>query len=515
MTDRILTFLAGAFYHFGIFKSLQENYDCDIFSIVDVDDKPRKFFQQQKLVNFKKVWFYRDYVQMDLHKKPDISYLDSFEKNYGISLWRIAYGDKKFYKYNRFYKFNYNEILLILEQTCKFYEEVLNEVKPNCLIMGLHDSHRNHLLYDICRAKKIKVLMLGATRFGYRAKISDDEKKFEFVEQKPVSDSEKSDISLIELKDYLKKFDHSKAQIELRTKFSKTSKRNQLIALLKFFIEGGSSTTKKHFSRYGLSRLKLIKRSYNFWFNRRKIKAFVNQNSIYDISNKIPFVYYPLHSEPERALSIAAPYFTNQIEVITNIAKSLPVEYTLYVKEHPAMLLKGGSGRKLSFYKEILKLPNVKLLHPSINRDEILEKCSLVITINGTAGFEAAFFGKPTITFIETDYSSLPSIHTLEKIEDLPNAIKSSLEKKVKPSDLYQYVEVVNNNSFEYNKSALNSDFYSRFFYRGFVIEEKEIFESEMKEFLKNHKDIYDNLASEFIKKIKLCKEFEAVKKIN
>ena len=166
------------------------------------------------------------------------------------------------------------------------------------------------------------------------------------------------------------------------------------------------------------------------------------------------------------------------------------------------MSLKGGSGRELSFYKEIVDLPNVELLHPSIQRDEILEKCSLVITVNGTGGFEASFYGKPSIVMIETDYSSLPSVHTLKNLEELPLAISKSLEKTVNVKDLKENINLVDKNSFSYNKSELNSDFYSRFFDRGYVIEEREITQKEMKDFLEKHNKTYRMLANQFLKKI-------------
>ncbi len=513
MKDKLLIFLAGAFYHFGIVNALKEKYDCDLFAIVDVDDKPKKFFLRQKLVEFKKIWFYRDHVSLELKNKPDMKYLASFEEKYGINLWNIAYADKKFYKYNRFYKFSYDEILRIFEQTCKLYELIIDESKPDFLLMGLHDSHRNYLLYEICKARDIKIMLLGATRFGYRAKTSQDEKYFDFIEESSKQNLSKNITSNSDLLNYLKKFDHTKQVNEFKVKYAKST-GNKFSTLLKFFLFGGTSTSKKHFSRYGLSRSKLIRQIPGTFLNMRSIRSFIEKNAVHVLDKKTPFVYYPLHSEPERALSIAAPFFTNQIEVITNIAKSLPVGYKLFVKEHPNMTLKHGTGRKLSFYKDLLKLPNVRLIHPEIKREEILEKCSLVITINGTAGLEAAFHNKPSITLIETDYSSIPSVYTLKRIEELPIAIRTSLGKTVDQSALFEYVNMVDKNSFEYNKSILNLDFYDRFFDRGFVIIEKEISEQEMKSYLDDHKEIYEKLALEFIKKIKQYKEYEPVKKI-
>ena len=509
MSDKILMFLAGAFYHFGIAKFLKEKIDCEIYSIVDVDDKPKKFFSKQDIVNFSKIWYYRDNVKVGTKNDPDLVYLSDFEKKYQIDLWKIAYADPKFYKFNRFYKFSCKEILFLLEQNCRFFEKILDEVKPDFLLMGVYDSHHTHLLYKICRAKNIKTLILGSTRFGFTGKISLHELEFDFIDK--LNDEGKKQISREELLDYLKEFDHSKHFQKYKSKLLSNRQAKKYSTFFKFLITGGSSTYHNHFSRYGFTRTKLIKLVFDSL--KKNSHSFLLKNSVKNLEKVSPFVYYPLHSEPERAISIAAPYYTNQIEVITNIAKSLPVEYFLLVKEHPSMILKGGSKRKISFYKEIMKLPNVKLLNPQINRDEILKKCSLVITINGTAGLEAAFFNKPAITFIKTDYHYLSSVHTLKKLDELPKAITTFLKKQVNPIELYNYIKMVEKNSFKYIKSELNLDFYSRFYDRGYLTLEKEILVEKMKNYLKENEKTYDDLTNQFIKKMKQFKDYNSYKK--
>ena len=72
----------------------------------------------------------------------------------------------------------------------------------------------------------------------------------------------------------------------------------------------------------------------------------------YQINKK--FIYFPLHFEPERTLLISGTYYTDQISVIKNIAKSIPIDFTLYVKEHPNMKL--TQWREIDFYKKIMEL---------------------------------------------------------------------------------------------------------------------------------------------------------------
>ena len=83
------------------------------------------------------------------------------------------------------------------------------------------------------------------------------------------------------------------------------------------------------------------------------------------------------------------------------------------------------------------------LLHPSVNPNLLLEKCSLVIVITGTAAFDAGFYGKPAITFVETEFSSLEHISVLKNDAELPELIKNSLKKSINPEIMQEYIKYV------------------------------------------------------------------------
>ena len=44
--------------HFVLAYQLQQKVDADFFAIIDTPNKPKKMFQNQKLVNFKKNGFF-------------------------------------------------------------------------------------------------------------------------------------------------------------------------------------------------------------------------------------------------------------------------------------------------------------------------------------------------------------------------------------------------------------------------------------------------------------------------
>ena len=204
---------------------------------------------------------------------------------------------------------------------------------------------------------------------------------------------------------------------------------------------------------------------------------------------------------PERTLLISSPFNTNQIEIIKHISKSLPIGYRLCVKEHPFQVTR--EWRKTSFYNEILSIPNVQLLHSSIKTEDIMKKCSLVITINGAAGLEAAMHKKPSILFSDFSYSIIPSVYRLKSIDELPAAIKESLRKKVNPNDVAKYLNLLDTISFDFDLAGFVLDSHNYFYHGGNLID-VEIPEEKVVQFIKKHEYSLDIAADEFIKKIQL-----------
>ena len=166
MKDKILFWFGADFTHFFLSHYLQKKLDADFYSIIDITQKPRKFFESQNLVNFSKQWFFHDHIRPD--KKPDIEYLTKFEEKYNIDIWKLAINERIFYRFYDFYKFTDDEILSIEEKSCKFFESVLDEIKPDFFITKEPAFHHLELLYELCLKKGINVLLLGYSEFAGR-----------------------------------------------------------------------------------------------------------------------------------------------------------------------------------------------------------------------------------------------------------------------------------------------------------------------------------------------------------
>jgi len=492
MSSKIIFWLNDDLSGLGLPKILQEKHGFDIFGIFDVTDKPKKFLTKQKLINFSKIWFFHDHIYKT-NKKPDQEYLKSIEEKYKVDLGLLASNERFFNKFNQFYKFSSDEISLILEQECKLFEKILDEVKPDFLITGITTLHYNHLFYKMCQARGVKILML---RLSYLRGLCIIASRTYLIDNAQY-DEKHNFSSLSEFQNYMKKYDAGKESSTYTDTFQ-SSKIKYLQSALKYLFSNNSNL-KTHFTYYGRTKLKVIRIILINEIKKRYRKYFINKNLIHNIENQRPFVYFPLQTDPERSTLIAAPRFSNQIEVITNIAKSLPDGYDLYVKEHPLMILR--EWRSISDYKQIMNLPNVKLFHPSVKSENIIKKSSLVISINSTSGLEAGFYDKPSITFSDQDFSYLSFVHQVKSFQELPDAIKKSLKKKVNISDLNNYVNLIESNSFETDLFGIFAYFDNLFHYGGFFVN-VDIPIQKMKYYLDATNEIWEKVAVQFVKKI-------------
>ena len=492
MDSKIIFWINDALAFVGLPKTLQEKYNFDIHVILDVTDKQKIFFQEQKLIKFSSTWFFHDHISKT-SKKPDTEYLKLVETKYKIDISLLISNERFFNKWNRYYKFSSDEKLSILEQECKLFEKILDEIQPDFLIISQTTLHQNHLFYEICKSKGIKVLMIRPSFFVGKQIISSE---FDSLDNIQINNKFHFD-SLVDIQNYLKKYDATaKARRELENWLA--SKTDYLRSILKFLFSNNTNV-KTHYTYYGRTKFAVLKETMSIMMQKRRRQSFINKNLIHDVENKKPIIYFPLQIEPERSLLIQAPNYTDQIKVITNIVKSLPQEYELYVKEHPASVFR--EWRSVRDYKKIMKLPNVKLIHPSVRSEDLIKKSSLVITISSTTGLEAAFYNKPSIIFADLDYSILPSVHKIKSIDELPSAINSSLKKEVRLSDLNHYINLIEENSFELDFDSIDSDFDHDFHYGGFLAD-VEISIEKMRLFLERHSADFDKLAAECVKKI-------------
>lgn len=115
-----------------------------------------------------------------------------------------------------------------------------------------------------------------------------------------------------------------------------------------------------------------------------------------------PFVFVPLHYQPEKTTSPQGGLFVHQMLMVELLAACLPPGWWIYAKEAPAQFmphLRETAAKNPAFYDRLAALPRVKLLPVDLPSFALIDRCRAVATVTGTAGWEAVIRGKPALVF--------------------------------------------------------------------------------------------------------------------
>lgn len=137
------------------------------------------------------------------------------------------------------------------------------------------------------------------------------------------------------------------------------------------------------------------------------------------------FYFFPLHLMDDSAITIRAPQFQRQEEIIRYIAERvLPVGAKLYVKPHIAAMHAFSYG----MLKEIASIPNVRLVDARIVAHSLIRDAEAMIVINSTVGFESLLYGKPVIVLGPVFYRGRGLTTDVDQLAQLPQAVARAVE---------------------------------------------------------------------------------------
>lgn len=502
---KILVYLSGhiGFKNFAMLKKLQEKTQVKIYVIIDQGNQPKKFFEDQKFVKIEKKWFYSDHVKP--FSKPNIKYLKIIENKFGINLWQIAYSDPTFFTFEGKSNFKEEEILSLIENDCKLFEKILGEVNPDFLVIHTGGQKQVNILKEMCTSKQVKILQYGSAKFGLRLQISQ---KYDILDEFPVIPNRVVDENMTD--EFLEEL---KKELNLTQYYKTVSKKvkNKKIGFVIGTFTNILRIKKESDKLYtNLKQPNMIKRYLKIFrnnLNRNRRKEFLNNHCIKKIQNNEKFVYFPLHMQPEHTTSVVTPFFTDQISLIRNIARSLPVNYFLYVKDHPSM----GTmryWRERKYYEKILDIPNVRLIHPEVNSLSLNKMSQIVFTINGSASTEAILLKKQVIVFADVASMNVESVIKVENLEDLPAIIRDVIGRDFSSTGAKKFFVEKCNETIEHDPSStLGKNIIEKLFVKG--IELPNITEESMKEIFEENRQDIEILANEYLRKISQWEEYE------
>ncbi len=405
------------------------------------------FLQTQKDISYTQLVLDEEIVARYKNEKLDLAYLEHLKNAYGVpNLWPYILQDRviRYGQMVRAYPhdtshYTHEEMMRILQVTARAIEKFLDEEKPNTIFISVVSALDSYLLYAIGKKKGIQTLCLYNPRLGERYALTEDYFQYDTLVSAIRDAREHPDTNAQHLKEaraHLKDF-QERPQYYLHTSKSADAfihtpiaRRNHfkfLLSLPSLFrsVVWLAQSHIAHFTDPAKSDYTTVKPWNEVWDKFvRKIRVLRGYRDIYEKPKDEEYAFFALQNEPEGLPTLLSPFYSSdQAWVVKQVARSLPLHFKLYVKDHPVMV--GLRTRK--FYQELKKIPSVKIIDPAYSGLALIQKAQLVVTITGTAGMEAAFLQKPAIVFSPVFYGSLPNVTHCRSIEELPHLIETAL----------------------------------------------------------------------------------------
>jgi hypothetical protein len=405
-----------------IVRHLQSEYDVEIIAVTFGKTSCRFLKNECSDIRFHSLYDLNEFIANNL-RSPGFSMsekdLISLETQYGIpNLWLyIIAGDPLLTKINK------EKALRIIIAEIKFWENLFDTEKPDAFI----DEGIGGCILPVCKVAEnygVSILNLMTSRVPNRFVIHDNpfghcgtmERIFNDLKQRRLTQTEETEANL-----FLKQFKSRRLKppyMEYVTRPPPITFRAPVI-LFKYFTGYYGDKNTKYFS---ISRppLNVVKELLLRICHYKLVTLLKN---IWEKPKEEKYILFPLQFQPENSTKVLAPFYLDQLALIENIAKALPINLTLYVKEHQASI----SMRPLSYYKRIKNIPNTHLISPFADNYELIKGSVAVATITSTMGWEAILYQKPVIVFGNVFYDIFDLVYKVRDITKLPYVLNEAV----------------------------------------------------------------------------------------
>tara|TARA_X000000950_G_scaffold286150_1_gene394183 strand:+ start:1356 stop:2825 length:1470 start_codon:yes stop_codon:yes gene_type:complete len=400
-----------------------------------------------------------------IEKKSSISVNRIFlanERNIGRAYSRNFYFWNDDSKYLRLInnKNLYNKYLLNLFY---FANKFFNLSKPEVVISGITSPAMHFAIYLICKVKKTPFLVNRKSKVhSNRCYWTKDFNMLNLETEQQIKSSIKYNSNIRNIgEDYLKKF----------------RKKPFMVGYIKKNWERGGSIRKWsswHFKslmllynnvKLNLKKIPITQSSLDHlieWY-RLKFLGITHSKFMknYDEKSLIEknYIYFPLHKEPELAINFQAYGFHSQFETIKKLSVIIPFDYTLLIKEH-----RGTWGRrKTKFYTFLNNLPNVEFISPFDDQYKYIKNANLIITDNGSTGWEGILLKKKVICLFKNFYNFNKLCITVNDYHELNSKIIRTLESKeseISDEKIIDFIIAEYRSTFNEMEKKLDEKFY-------------------------------------------------------
>jgi hypothetical protein len=379
--------------------------------------------------------------------KPDLDLLARYERKVGAEagLFGAIVADRRLFMgpdctYTQDYRrrFTDDELLCILQEGLLATERLFDALKPDVVVGFVCVTFLEYLAYLFARSRGVRILNLRPTRIADRvifgSAINDPAPEFLHVYRRARLDGSSC---MDDARGYIGRVRAEHGRYE--GVVAPSSRPALVVNPRRQSAWSAALRVTRNYREYRHTEARADNhvpdpmRSLMFaaivnparaWMTARQLGAWYVTEERLRASR---YVFYPLHTEPEVSLLVYGRPFLNQIEVIRQIAISLPIDMQLVVKEHPWMVGK----RTRSFYRKLLNIPRVHLARPEMAARELISHAALIAVVTGSVALEGVILEKPVITFGDCPFNALPSamVRRCADLRELPSLLATMLDE--------------------------------------------------------------------------------------
>jgi hypothetical protein len=345
--------------------------------------------------------------------------------------------------YNKKYGFENRIILLV-----KFFQEYItdNDIDVVCIdLVSPFTSLECRVLEKVCDEMGVKKLISSKSSLYGRIELFDNTKRISRV-----ADANYKSLLSRGIK---------KSELEKLESFLKSYK------IKKKRFHGDSWLTKlqnqKNPNIYNIRNI--VKNLKNTLIDKGTKNLNIKHRNITEFSNKPYFVFLPNKKNNHRTYN-CSPFHSDYPALIRAISISLPIGYSLLIKEHPHQIRKKPNNDLL---KAIMSTDNCHYLSIDTDYYDLLENAVGIFSTASTTAIESLMARKHVIVFGSEPYvygsNILAPIHRITNLEKLPVIINSCISTPVEKDKInaYLFSLISSSSSSPTNRANEETDFLS------------------------------------------------------
>jgi hypothetical protein len=351
--------------------------------------------------------------------------------------------------------FSFNEREHLFKQYLRYWSAVLDHFSPDVVIFPV-SPHLvyDYVLYSLCKRKKIQTILFEQTSLdGWiypEEQFETGSTTLKNRYQELLHSFETGKLKKISLSDeaesYLKRIS-GEYSIAVPFYMKDQFAQNNLIKFFgkKLLTNPNNLSEMIHKGWYLFSRIHYVKQTgkniqdsnmkgWEYLFC--KIEGMRKKNALKHYYHTLEkpaefqqtYLYFPLHYQPENTSCPLGEAFVDQFLIIDMLSKCIPADWKIYVKEHSSQWhpkLHGECSRSPDFYDQAAALPNVQLVPILTPNFELIDHARAVVTITGTAGWEAIVRGKPVLLYGHAWYKFCEGVFYVPSVD----ACRAALSK--------------------------------------------------------------------------------------